>query len=285
VAGLREDSFEDAQWVAARREGTLLLREAAAMLRQGENEEAVAVCQQAAELFEGEVRRGVGAAAETMLMRAVADAKAASEAMQQQSEARAEAVRLSSEAEQWLKNGDLEQALILSKVLSVVNLYSKYTRALTFRICVCWQALILAERAQAALNEVEQFFGRISTAELTRVLDIKLRVQEKQQMRKGTVTLTPVEGTAAAKRQALEDRQRQKLIEKKREDARKKREGSAASGEEVGKKETVKDDDWKAQKDLGASLDRAARQALKEGKYQEAADLAQRAVEYAPFLF
>ncbi len=125
------------------------------------------------------------------------------------------------------------------------------------------------------------------------MLDIKLRVQEKQQMRKdsatastsaeGTVTLTPVEGTVAAKRQALEDRQRQKLIEKKREDARKKREGSAATGEEVEKSETVKDDDWKAQKDLGASLDRAARQALKEGKHQEAADLAQRAVEYAPF--
>ena len=158
---------------------------------------------------------------------------------------------------------------------------------------MCWQALILAERAQAALNEVEQFFGRISTAELTRVLDIKLRVQEKQQMRKdsatastsaeGTGTLTLVGGTATAKRQALEDRQRKKLIEKKREDARKTREGSAASGKEVEENETVKDDDWKAQKDLGASLDRAARQALKEGKYQEAADLAQRAVEYAPF--
>jgi hypothetical protein len=124
VAGLQEDE----QWVATRREGTLLLREAAAMLRQGENEEAVAVCQQAAELFEGEVRRGVGAAAETMFMRALADAKAASEATQQQTEARAEAVRLSSEAEQWLKNGDLDQALILSKVLSVVSLYSKCTR-------------------------------------------------------------------------------------------------------------------------------------------------------------
>ena len=110
-------------------------------------------------------------------------------------------------------------------------------------------------------------------------------------------------------------RQRQKLIAKKKEDARKKRqgtpEGSGSSGDEAGTEAAVQIDAWRLDKDLGASLDRAARQAwilnsqfcgkcglwrcegaefseilffsfcqaLKEGKFQEAAELAQRAVE------
>jgi len=245
---------EDAQWVAARREGTMLLREAEATMKQGDCDAAALTCQGAIALFQNEVARGVGLAAEELLARAFADATTASEGNQKQAEARSEAMRLANEAEQWLRNGDLDTALIM------------------------------AGRAQEALNEVEQFFGRISTEELTRVLEIKVRVQEKQQMRAisapTTMDRVPSADAATEKRAALEERQRQKLVDKKKEDARKKRGGQATDGQATtAGRDQVKEEDWRQDKDLGATLDRAARQALKDAKYEEAASLARRAVE------
>ena len=117
---------EDEQWVAARREGKMLLREAAATMQGGALAAAVETCERAIALFEAEVARGVGLAAEEMLVRSCSERRAAAEAGQKQAEARDEALRLANEAEQWLRNGDLDTALIM------------------------------AQRAQEALNEVEQ---------------------------------------------------------------------------------------------------------------------------------
>lgn len=224
-------------------------------MKQGDCDAAALTCQGAIALFQNEVARGVGLAAEELLARAFADATTASEGNQKQAEARSEAMRLANEAEQWLRNGDLDTALIM------------------------------AGRAQEALNEVEQFFGRISTEELTRVLEIKVRVQEKQQMRAisapTTMDRVPSADAATEKRAALEERQRQKLVDKKKEDARKKRGGQATDGQATtAGRDQVKEEDWRQDKDLGATLDRAARQALKDAKYEEAASLARRAVEY-----
>ena len=116
---------EDEQWVAARREGTMLLREAAATMKGGALAAAVETCERAIALFEGEVARGVGLAAEEMLLRACCERRSAAEAEEKQADARGEALRLANEAEQWLRNGDLDTALIM------------------------------AQRAQEALNEVE----------------------------------------------------------------------------------------------------------------------------------
>lgn len=81
----------------------MLLREASATMKGGAFKAAAETCQRAIALFEGEVARGVGPAAEEMLVRACAEAKAAAEADQRQADARAEAMRLSNEAEQWLR--------------------------------------------------------------------------------------------------------------------------------------------------------------------------------------
>jgi len=140
----------------------------------------------------------------------------------------------------------------------------------------------MAGRAQEALNEVELFFGRISAEELTRVLEIKVRVQEKQQMRAmATSTMLLVPAATSQKRAALEQRQRQKLVDKKKENARMKRRGQGGDGQDMGSaRGDVQQDEWRQDKDLGATLDRAARQALKDGKCEDAAQLARRAVEY-----
>ena len=199
---------EDGQWVAARREGKMLLREASATMKGGDFAVATETCKRAIALFEGEVARGVGQAAEDMLVRAFSEAKTASEADQKQADARAEAMRLSNEAEQWLRNGDLDNARIL------------------------------ALRAQEALNEVEQFFGRVTAEELTRVLEVKVRVQEKQQMRLESGAVGAAEVTSSTKRAQLEARQRRKLVEKKKEDARRTRQGQVpANSKRQGDKE------------------------------------------------
>jgi len=248
---LEQLAGEDAEWIASRREGTMLLREAEATMKQGDFDQASRTCQGAIALFRSEVARGVGPTAEELLARAFAAATAASEGDQKQAEARSEAMRLANEAEQWLKNGDLETALIM------------------------------AGRAQEALNEVELFFGRISAEELTRVLEIKVRVQEKLQMRAmATSTILLVPAATSQKRAALEQRQRQKLVDKKKEDARMKRRGQGGDGQDMGSaRGDAQEEEWREDKDLGATLDRAARQALKDGKCEDAAQLARRAVE------
>ena len=241
---------EDAAWVEARREGMMLLREAAVTMRQGEFDSALGTCQAAIALFQQEVARGVGGPAEELLARGFAEATAAAEANLKQAEARAEAMRLAKEAEEWLTTGDLATALIL------------------------------AERSQAALNEVEEYFGRVSTEELTQVLEIKVRVQEKQQLRQEALGDDPKRvSTAGSKRAELERRQREKMVNKKKEDARKRREGEdgAADAPSPRQKEERGREAWRPDKDLGSSLDRAARQALKAGTFEEAAVLANRA--------
>ena len=241
---------EDAAWIEARREGTMLLREAAVTMRQGEFDSALGTCQAAIALFQQEVARGVGGPAEELLARAFAEATAAAEANLKQAEARAEALRLAKEAEEWLTIGDLATALIL------------------------------AERSQAALNEVEEYFGRVSTEELTQVLEIKVRVQEKQQLRQEALGDDPERvSTAGSKRAELERRQREKMVKKKKEAARRRREGEdgAADAPSPRQEEERGREAWRPDKDLGSSLDRAARQALKAGTFEEAAVLANRA--------
>jgi hypothetical protein len=252
---------EDSEWVSARREGMMLLREAAVTMKQGEFDTAAATFQKAIDLLQVQVARGVGPAAEEMLARAFADATTAAEANMKQAESRAEALRLANEAEQWLTSGDLDTAFIM------------------------------AERSQAALNEVEEYYGRVRAEELTRVLEVKVRVQEKRQLREiSSTAAAPLESggavpgaasKSAQKREELEARQRQKLVERKKEEARKKRSGEEAAPSEGGGggegKAPAAQEAWRQDKNLAASLDRAARQALKEDKFDEVVSLATRA--------
>lgn len=241
---------DDDVWVAARREGVLLVNEARSKMMAGMLSETVEAATAAMAIFTAEEKRGVAAASEQRV-RAQQILSDAATAQAGQTKAREEAVRLAGEAKEWLQTGDLDQALML------------------------------AEKAQEALQEVEKCYGRVTASELTTVLEIRVRAEEKAQMRREAKAAAKDQGpeaqAATRKREEAEKRQQSKLAAKKKEEARKIEAGEAPAAPAPAKEEAKELEEWREAKSLGASLNRGARLALKAGQLDEAFALAQEA--------
>ncbi|EKX50784.1 hypothetical protein GUITHDRAFT_103374 [Guillardia theta CCMP2712] len=179
-----EQEKRDQAWILIRREGILQLKEAEIKLRAGVFDEAESIVSTAIARFQEQLSTGT-VAAEDLIEQGKSLQLEISRCAKGQVEARAEAIRLADEAGQWLKNGDLDSAIIY------------------------------AERAQGALREVETYYGRITTEELTKVLEIKVLsdivgvMQEMEQQKQQS-------SEASVKRQQVEEKKRQELVDSKR---------------------------------------------------------------------
>ena len=237
----------------------MLMREARGIKEAGRLDEAEDLLVQAAAVFNAQAKRGVEPAL-AQLEEATAEAGECRELRRRQEEARLEARRLAAEARSFLTNGDLETALIL------------------------------ADRAQGALDDVEQNFGRVSAEELSEVLQVRVRAEEKTLMRREMAAAAAAAAAEAAadaaaserrgeavaateKRAALERRRKEKLADRKRADAQAARAQKAQAPPAAADEET-----WRVDRNLAAQADRGARLALRAGQLEEAKELALQAV-------